>query len=193
MNYWRRQWQPTPVLLPGQSQGRRSLVGYSPWGRWESDTTERLHFTFHFHALDKAMATHSSVLAWRIRGTGEPRGLPSMGSHRVRHDWSDLAAAAAAWTIKRMLFVFIVIFHQEPRLWQIFFLFFCFSLYWWEDFFSTLTFPLKSFTLISTVKSFAMQRNMETQASNYDMNIWGVGGDNYSLLVGGNNFPSVTN
>ena len=73
------------------------------------------------------------------------------------------------------------------------FSFFCFSFYWWEDFFSTLTFPLKSFTLISTVKSFAMQRNMETQASNYDMNIWGVGGDNYSLLVGGNNFPSVTN
>ena len=48
-------------------------------------------FTFHFHALQKEMATHSSVLAWRIPGTGEPRGLPSMGSHRVRHDWSDLA------------------------------------------------------------------------------------------------------
>ena len=42
------------------------------------------------------MAIHSSVLAWRIPGTGEPGGLPSMGSHRVRHDWSDLAAAAAA-------------------------------------------------------------------------------------------------
>ena len=47
-------------------------------------------FTFHFHALEKEMATHSSVLAWRIPGTGEPVGLPSMGSHRVRHDWSDL-------------------------------------------------------------------------------------------------------
>ena len=53
-------------------------------------------FTFHFHALEKEMATHSSVLAWRIPGTGEPGGLMSMGSHRVRHDWSDLAAAAAA-------------------------------------------------------------------------------------------------
>ena len=53
-------------------------------------------FTFHFHALEKEMATHSSVLAWRIPGTGEPGGLPSMGSHRVGHDWSDLAAAAAA-------------------------------------------------------------------------------------------------
>ena len=53
-------------------------------------------FTFHFHALEKEMATHSSVLAWRIPGTGEPGGLLSMGSHRIRHDWSDLAAAAAA-------------------------------------------------------------------------------------------------
>ena len=51
---------------------------------------------FHFHALEKEMATHSSVLAWRIPGTGEPGGLPSMGSHRVGYDWSDLAAAAAA-------------------------------------------------------------------------------------------------
>ena len=53
-------------------------------------------FTFHSHALEKEMATHSSVLAWRIPGMGEPGGLPSMGSNRVGHDWSDLAAAAAA-------------------------------------------------------------------------------------------------
>ena len=52
-------------------------------------------FTFHFHALEKEMATHSSVLAWRIPGTAVPGGLPSMGSHRVGHDWSDLAAARA--------------------------------------------------------------------------------------------------
>ena len=51
--------------------------------------------TFHFHALEKEMATHSSVLAWRIPGMGEPGGLLSLGSHRVGHDWSDLAAAAA--------------------------------------------------------------------------------------------------
>jgi len=51
-------------------------------------------FTFHFHALEKEMATHSSVLAWRIPGTGEPGGLPSMGSHRVGHDTSNLAAAS---------------------------------------------------------------------------------------------------
>ena len=53
----------------------------------KSDTTECLHF----HALKKEMTTHSSVLAWRIPGTGEPGGLPSMGSHRVGHNWSDLA------------------------------------------------------------------------------------------------------
>jgi len=53
-------------------------------------------FTFHFHALEKEMATHSTILAWRIPGTEEPSGLPSMGSHRVGHDWSDLAAVAAA-------------------------------------------------------------------------------------------------
>ena len=53
-------------------------------------------FTFHFHALEKERATHSSVLAWRIPGMGEPGGLPSMGSHRVGHNCSDLAAAAAA-------------------------------------------------------------------------------------------------
>ena len=52
-------------------------------------------FPFHFHALEKEMATHSSVLALRIPGTAEPGGLPFMGSHRVRHEWSNLAAAAA--------------------------------------------------------------------------------------------------
>ena len=59
---------------------------------WLSNFT----FTFHFHALEKEMATHSSVLVWRIPGMGEPGGLPSVGSHRVGHDWSDLAAAGAA-------------------------------------------------------------------------------------------------
>ena len=58
---------------------------------WLSDFT----LTFHFHALEKEVAAHSSVLARRIPVTAEPGGLPSMGSHRVRHDCSDLAAAAA--------------------------------------------------------------------------------------------------
>ena len=58
-------------------------------------------FTFHFPALEKEMATHSSVLAWRIPGTGEPGGLPSVEPHRVTHDWSDLAAAAAMLHLHR--------------------------------------------------------------------------------------------
>ena len=86
----------TPVLLPGKSHGPRSLVpavhGVAKSRTRLSDFT----FTFHFHALQKEMATHSIVLAWRIPGTGDPSGLPSLGSHRVGHDWSDLAAAAAA-------------------------------------------------------------------------------------------------
>ena len=57
-------------------------------------------FTFHFHALEKEMATHSSILVWRIPGIGEPSGLPFTGSHRVGDDWSDLAAAAAARLLK---------------------------------------------------------------------------------------------
>ena len=130
----RRQWHPTPVLLPGKSHGRRGLVGCRPWGREESDMTERLHFhfslscigegngnplpcsclenprdggawwaaiygvaqsqtrlndftfTIHFHAFEKEMATHSSILAWRIPGTEEPGGLQFMGSLKVGHD-----------------------------------------------------------------------------------------------------------
>ena len=69
-----------------------AVHGVSNSRTWLSDFT----FTFRFHALEKEMATHSSVLAWRIPGKGEPGGLLFMGSHRVRHDWSDLAAAAAA-------------------------------------------------------------------------------------------------
>ena len=103
----RRQWHPTPVLLPGKSHGQSSLVGCSLWGRegqtWLSDFT----FTFPFHALEKEMATHSSVLAWRIPGTAEPGGLLSMGTHRVRHDWSDLAAAAAGTLLNLVCVIYM--------------------------------------------------------------------------------------
>ena len=71
-------------LLPGKSHGQRSLTGCSPWGRYKSDTTERLHF----HALEKEMATHSSVLACRNPGMAKPGGLPSVRSHE-----SDTAEA----------------------------------------------------------------------------------------------------
>ena len=64
-------------------------------------------FTFHFYSLEKEMATHSGVLAWRTPGTGEPGGLPSLGSHRIGHDWSNLAAAAAAAYIKECMCVYV--------------------------------------------------------------------------------------
>ena len=68
-----------------------AIHGVAKSQTWLSDFT----FTLHFHALEKETATHSSVLAWRIPWAVEPGGLPSMGSHRVRHDWSDSAAAAS--------------------------------------------------------------------------------------------------
>ena len=82
----RRQWHPTPVLLP---------ENHMDGGAWKAAVhgvaegrTRLSHFTltFYFRALEKEMATHSSVLAWRIPGAGEPGGLPSMGLHRVGHD-----------------------------------------------------------------------------------------------------------
>ena len=101
VNYWNGSW------FPGESNGTplqysclenpmdrgawwAAVHGVAKSRTWLSGFT----FTFHFHALEKEMTTYSNVLAWRIQGTGEPGGLPSMGSHRVRHDWSDLAAAA---------------------------------------------------------------------------------------------------
>ena len=79
---WKIPWMEEPGRL--QSMGSLSQT-------WLRNFT----FTFHFHALEKEMATHSSVLAWRIPGTGKPGGPQSIGLHRVGHDWSDLAAAAA--------------------------------------------------------------------------------------------------
>ena len=94
------------------SQSEKAMAPHSstlawkiPWmeeaGRLQTMGLRQSDFTFifHFHALEKEMATHSSVLAWRIPGTGEPDGLPSVGSHRVGHNWSNLAGAAAAAAI----------------------------------------------------------------------------------------------
>ena len=85
----RRQWQPTPVLLPGKSHGLRSLVGCSPWGHEESGTTEQLHFRFSLSCMGG--------------GNGNPLQCSCLENPRVRHDWSDLAAAAvlyqALWCI----------------------------------------------------------------------------------------------
>ena len=91
----RRQWHPTPVLFCLENRMDRGAWQASVHGVAKSRTRlSNLTFTFHFHALGKEMAIHSSVLAWRIPGAGEPGGLLSMGLHRVGHDWSDLAAAA---------------------------------------------------------------------------------------------------
>ena len=78
-----------PKIWNGRSEIQPQVLDYR--------ITSFLTFTFtsHFHVLEKEMATHSSVLAGRVPGTGEPGGLPSLGSHRVRHDWSDLAAASS--------------------------------------------------------------------------------------------------
>ena len=97
----RRQWHPTPVLLPGKSHGGAWWAAVHGVVKSQTQLSD-FTFTFHFHALEKEMATHSSVLAWRFPGMAEPGGLSSMGSHRVGDDWSDLAAAAAA---KKWVFV----------------------------------------------------------------------------------------
>ena len=94
VRFQRRWWHPTPVLLPGKSHGWRSLVGCSPWGHKESDMTERLHFHFSLSCIGEGNGNPLQCSCLEIPGTGEPGGLLSMGSHRVRHDWSDLAAAA---------------------------------------------------------------------------------------------------
>ena len=88
----RRQWQPTPVLLPGKSHGRRSLVGCGPWGllRVGHDWTTSLSLFTFVHWRRKCNPLQCSCL----ENPREPGGLPSMGSHRVGHHWSDLAAAA---------------------------------------------------------------------------------------------------
>ena len=90
-----RQWHPTPGLLPGKSHGRRSLEVCSPWGRWGSDTTERLHFHFSLSCTGKGNGNPLQCSCLENSRDAEPGGLPSMGSHRVGHDWSDLAATAA--------------------------------------------------------------------------------------------------
>ena len=78
---------------------KAAVHGVTEGRTWLSDFT----FTFHFSALEKEMATHSSVLAWRIPGMGKPGGLSSMGLHRVRHDWSDVAAAAYIKIFEKIL------------------------------------------------------------------------------------------
>ena len=100
-------FEPMPPALDGEGNGtplQYSCLENSKDGEVHGITKSRTQLsdftlTFHFRTLEKEMATHSSVLGWRIPGTGEPGGLPSMGLHRVGHDWGDLAAAAAGYCI----------------------------------------------------------------------------------------------
>ena len=99
-----------------------SIDGGAWWAAVHGVTKSRTRlndftFTFHFHALEKEMATHSSVLAWRIPGTGDPGGLPSMGSHRVGHDWSDLSVAAAVVPYEFLDFFFLFLFKMAMEFW----------------------------------------------------------------------------
>ena len=91
---WLIHFESPLVLLPGKSHGQRSLVGCSPWGRKESDMTEWLHFLLSCIGEGNGNPLQCSCL--ENPRDGEPGGLPSLGSHKVGHDWSDLAAAAAA-------------------------------------------------------------------------------------------------
>ena len=82
---WRRQWHPTPALLPGKSHGRRSLVGHSPWGRKKSDTTERLHFHFSLSCIGK--------------GNGNPLQCSCLENPRDRGAWwAAVYEVAQSWT-----------------------------------------------------------------------------------------------
>ena len=100
---WRRQWHPTPVLLPGKSHGRRSLEGCSLWGLWESDTTERLHFHFSLSCIGEGNGSPLQCSCLENPREGGAWWAASMGSHRVRHDWSDLVVVVVMTIINKIL------------------------------------------------------------------------------------------
>ena len=93
-SYWGRKMATHSSTLAWKIPCTRSLIGYSPWGPEESDTTERLHFHISLSCIGEGNSNPLQCSSWRIPGMGEAGGLPSMGSHRVRRDWRDLAAAA---------------------------------------------------------------------------------------------------
>ena len=99
----RRQWQPTPVLLPGKSHGRRSLVGCSPWGRKESDTTEELHFHFSLSCIGEGHGNPLQCSCLENPRDGGAWWAAVYGSHRVGHNWSDSAAAAVHLKLQTIL------------------------------------------------------------------------------------------
>ena len=116
----RMQWYPTPALLPGKSHGRRSLEGCSPWGRKESDTTERLHFHFSLSCIGEANGDPLQCSC--LENPRDGGACDSMESHRVRHNWNDLAAAAVStredgWPERQWLF-WVKIKHNRVMTWS---------------------------------------------------------------------------
>ena len=93
--FWRRQWEPTPVLVPGKSCGQRSLVSCSPWSRQESDSTEQLHFHFSLSCVGEGNDNPFQCSCLENPRDGGAWWAAVYGVAQ-RHDWSDLAAAAAA-------------------------------------------------------------------------------------------------
>ena len=102
----RRQWQPTPVFLPGESHGRRSLVGCSPWGLEESDKTERVHFHFSLPCIGEG---NGNPLQCSCLGNPRDGGAWWAAVYGVAHDWSDLAAIVAAGESRS---------HKPPNYWE---------------------------------------------------------------------------
>ena len=128
---WRRQWHPTPVLLPGKSHGWRSLEGWRPWGRWGSDTTERLHFHFSLSCIGEGNGNPLQCSCLENPRDGGAWWVPSMGLHRVGNDWSDLAAAVADKSLnilrtnfcyyrklRKMQSLFMGLSNKKPGIWQ---------------------------------------------------------------------------
>ena len=95
--WWRGQWHPTPVLLPGKSRGWRSLVGCSPWGREESDTTERLHFHFSLSCIgeENGHPLHCSCLESPRDGGAWWAAVYGVAQSRTRLKWLSSSTAAA--------------------------------------------------------------------------------------------------
>ena len=114
---WGRQWHPTPVPLLGRSHGQRSLVGCSPWGHWESDTTEQLHFHFSLSCIGEGNGNPLQCSCLENPRDGEAGGLPFMGSHRVGYDWSDLVAVAVFCSLPYMAWKFWVRIPESICVW----------------------------------------------------------------------------
>ena len=109
----KRQWHPTPVLLPRKSHGRRSLVGCSPWGRYSRTQLSDFTLTFHFHALEKEMATYSSVLAWRIPGTGSLVGCHLWG--RTESDTTEATQQQQCIYMEFRMMVMITLYARQQK------------------------------------------------------------------------------